>query len=161
MKQIQLNYIIEKNTIALIPVKKVDFYTVALTTLGKVYVKQTPFEIIKKSCLEEFVTYEGRKNAVQKLTNFKNKVPIPISTSRNIFSFPTISPVSPDCVWLFYHHIKGVEEDRKKNPSKSIIHFINGTSLELDISHYILQQQFYKTAVCKNMFDIKMQTANE
>lgn len=153
------DYVVQKNAIALLPAKSMEYHTIVLTTDKKLYIKLTPFEIIKNSCLQEFATYEGRKRAIQQLTNFKNKVPIPINTSQDIFGFPTSSPIKDDCIWLFYHHIKELEDNHKngsvKGKAKSTVHFLNNTLLPLDISYFILHQQYYKTTVCKNMFDSK------
>lgn len=160
MKQIREKYVIEEITQALTPAQHVDYQTIVETTRGKIYVKQTPIEIIKHSCLEEFMTYEGRREAVQKLTGYKNKVPILVNAGKGTFIFPTISPISPECTWVIYHHIKKIEDNQKKKKAekkaKSIIHFFNGMSLEVDISHYTLQNQIYRASICKNMYDLKM-----
>ncbi|WP_405098912.1 competence protein ComK [Oceanobacillus sp. FSL H7-0719] len=150
------DYTIQDNVIALLPANSNEYRTIVLTSNEKLYIKLTPLEIIKASCYHNFSSYEGRREAVKYLTNFQNKVPIPVNTSGGIYAFPTKSPTNDDCVWLFYHHIKSIVDNQKggmKSEFPSTVHFVNNTELPLNISHFSLSHQFYRTAVCKSMFD--------
>lgn len=153
-------YTIQGNAIALLPAKSIEYRTIVLTSNEKLYIKLTPLEIIKASCYQNFSSYEGRREAVKHLTDFQKKVPIPVNTSQDIYAFPTKSPTSEDCVWLFFHHIKKIVDNHKEGMEcefPSTVHFVNNTKLSLNISHFSLRHQFYRTAVCKNMFDSKKQ----
>jgi len=152
------DYTIQSNSIALLPAKCIEYHTIVLTSNEKLYIKRTPLEIIKASCYQNFSSYEGRREAVKHLTDFQKKLPIPVNTFQDIYAFPTKSPTSDDCVWLFYHHIKKIVDNHKIDMEcefPSTVHFVNNTELSLNISHFSLSHQFYRTAVCKNMFDAK------
>lgn len=157
MKEIYSEYIINEETLALIPAKGNAYRTIVLTTTGELYIKQTPLKIVDKSCLREYTSYEGRRKAVTYLTGFKMKVPIPINTSLNIYGFPTMSPRRYDCIWLFNQHIRHIEDNGKRVTSdktiQSTVHFINGVELALEVSSNSLQHQRFRTAMCKNIFD--------
>ena len=155
LKKVLSDYIIGEDSIALLPAKSIEYDTIVYTSTGKLYVKMTPFEIIKASCLKEIATYEGRRQAVQRLTDFKHKVPILINSLKNIFSFPTASPANDDCIWFIYHQIKDIENNHKSGhvdgQLKSTVYFTNDTKLSLDISFFTLQQQYFRTAVCESL----------
>jgi competence protein ComK len=68
-------------------------------------------EIIENSCLYYGSSYEGRKDAVKYRTDFRRKLPIPISISRNIYAFPTHSPDDYKCAWIFHRFIKCIIPD--------------------------------------------------
>ena len=156
--KVQNKYTVQGNAFALIPAKSMEYYTIVLTSTEKLYIKQTPIEIIKASCFQDFSSYEVRREAVKYLTDFQNKVPIPVNTSQDIYAFPTKSPSSNECVWLFFHQIKKIVDNRKHGLAENLpstVHFVNETKLSLDISYFSLNQQFCRTAVCKNMFDLE------
>lgn len=115
---------------------------------------QTAIQLIKKSCLTNVhSTYQGRRHAVQANFNFKRNVPIPINHREYICVFPTESPSSPNCIWLFYNHIDDIEFFRKTKTS--IIHFSNGTTVTILISPHNLQQQFLKAGHVLSRMNMK------
>lgn len=73
---------------------------------------------------------------------FKQNVPIPINHREYICAFPTESPSSPNCIWLFYNHIDDIEFLKKSK--KATIHFSNGTTTTIHISPHKLKQQLLK-----------------
>lgn len=146
MKIVLNHYEINKKTMVLIPVSNWEYSTLVLEADGKrLYVKETPFQLIKDACLKGGSTYEGRRAAVVKLTNIKNKVPIPINPYEQICAFPTHSPYQFNCHWIFFEHIASIHP---KQPSQSIIIFQNFEELVVPISYYTLQKQMHRTADC-------------
>lgn len=149
MNKIHNEYEITPDTMALISIAHVDYATLVRERHQTLYVKMTPFQIIKAACLEGGSTYEGRRKAVTYLTGAIQKVPIPINPRRNIFAFPTHSPTSFECSWIFYHHIKSiVPSHQTSNRTQSIIQFKNQSELPMNESHYLLEKQYTRTAIC-------------
>ncbi|MED1409474.1 MULTISPECIES: competence protein ComK [Bacillus] len=104
---------------------------------------QTALQLIKKSCLTHVhSTYQGRCAAVQAKFNFKQNVPIPINHREYICTFPTESPSSSNCIWLFYNRIQDIEIFKKTKQAK--IYFSNGTTVTIQISPHKLSQQLWK-----------------
>src|SRR5699024_12209027 len=95
MKQIESKYIINKETVAILPAKQIEYHAVVTEGNQTVFVRQTPLELVKAACLANWCTYEGRRQAVMHHTGFKQKVPIPISINHEIFAFPTHAQLPP------------------------------------------------------------------
>ncbi len=108
--------IISNSTMMLEPCKHPSYYTKVIDSSGNhLYSCQTALQLIKKSCLTNVhSTYQGRRKAVQTNFHFKQNVPIPINHREYICAFPTESPSSPNCIWLFYNHIDDIEFFKKK-----------------------------------------------
>lgn len=157
MIEIKSEYIITKDASALIPAKSIEYNTIVLTSREKLYIKMTPLEIIKNSCLHDLASYEGRREAVKHMMDYQKKIPIPINTSQEIYAFPTMSPSNDECIWLFFHQIKKVVDNRKHGSKEeeyaSTIHFADNSQLSIDVSHFSLQQQLQRTAMCKNIIE--------
>ena len=103
--------IISNSTMMLEPYKHPYYRTKIIDSSGNhLYSCQTALQLIKQSCLTNVhSTYQGRRNAVQTNFKFKQNVPIPINHREYICAFPTESPSSPNCIWLFYNHIDDIE----------------------------------------------------
>ena len=151
MKTVLTTYTIGSQTLALLPAKQIDYDTVVIKQSGTKYVRQTPLKLIKAACYDDWTTYEGRRQAVTHHTNFKQKVPIPISIDKGIYLFPTHSPRSIHNSWIAYQHIAFIKKAPQHNPTgpaQSIIHYKNGQTLQLDISMHILKAQIQRTFEC-------------
>ncbi|THE09924.1 competence protein [Bacillus timonensis] len=149
MNQIQSYYEITHQTMAIQSVAEIEYSAIVREEDKTILVRQTPLQIIKAACLEGGASYEGRRKAVTHLTGAMQKVPIPINPRRKIFAFPTHSPTTFECNWIFFHHIKSI--DLPKVPSstiQSLIHFKNNQSLSMNESYYVLQKQYQRTAMC-------------
>jgi len=150
MIKILPHYSIHSNTMALLPTNHVNYQTIVKEPNRHIYVKQTPFQLIKQACLERFTTYEGIREAVQHHTGFQRKVPIPISPHSNIYFFPTHAINHSDCCWVSYHHvlrIKKYHKDHPNDPSSTIL-FKNGKILHLHLSPFVLNKQMERTLEC-------------
>ena len=161
MKNIQLTYEVNPHTMAILPAKEIEYSAIIKEEHQILYVRQTPLQIIKAACLDGGSTYEGRRKAVTHLTGAVQKVPIPINPRRNIFAFPTHSPNAFECNWIFYHHIKSIVPSlQTSNTTQSIIQFKNQLELLMNESHYLLEKQYTRTAMCVLQYATqdKMQT---
>ncbi|MCC3359634.1 competence protein ComK [Bacillus sp. REN16] len=149
MKIIHPTYEVNPLTMAILPAREIEYSAIVKEVHRIIYVRQTPLQIIKAACLEGGATYEGRRKAVTHLTGAIQKVPIPINPRRNIFAFPTHSPTAFECNWIFYHHIKAiVPSQQTSNTTQSIIQFKNQQELPMTESHYLLEKQYTRTAMC-------------
>jgi competence protein ComK len=154
MTTIQANYLPTERTIALFPAKQIDYETIALEENRKIFIKKPAFEIIQKACIRYGASYEGRRNAVVELTGYKQKVPIPISIHKNIYTFPTHSPKNYECIWLFTKHIQAAFplSTRKSADAKSMILLANNQQFPLPLSHYMIRKQIERTRQCTDLF---------
>lgn len=141
------NYLINENTLALLPAEQIDFDINVLETAQIIKVRKTSLELINAACYTEWSTYEGRRQAVIHHTRFKRKIPIPINIKKGIYFFPTHSPTSIHNKWISYKQIDKITED-PCNPIKAIIIFRNGTKLSVNISYHILDKQMQRTFEC-------------
>lgn len=150
MNEIFKDYTINPQTFALLPAKQIDYETTVIEQDKQFFVSKTPYQLIKEACLDYYSTYEGRRTAVMHHTNFKKKVPIPISLSRNIYAFPTHSTTDIECIWIFPNHIQSIKQvSSVKTPHfQSVITFKNGQQLPLNVSHHILDKQMQRATIC-------------
>lgn len=143
---IHTSYQTNEQTIALCPVKEMDYDTLVIEKHETYKVKKTPLQLIKKACIANWSTYEGKRQAVIHHTNFRHKVPIPIDLEKNIFAFPTHSPSAFECHWIFFSHIAHIH--KTEQPNQTLITFKNKKQLSLSISHYIFKKQYERTLAC-------------
>ncbi|MRH43333.1 competence protein [Aquibacillus halophilus] len=150
MNDIFTSYHVNYRTMAIIPATHFDYQTIVLESGKKLFIKQTPLEIIKVACLDGGASYDGRRAAVMYQTSCHRKVPIPINPSKNIFTFPTHSPSQLQCKWIFYNHVKIIKPyySSKSLIPQSIITFKDGQQIIVDESYYILEKQMQRTAIC-------------
>jgi len=71
---IKTAYKINEQTIALCPAKEIDYNTIVFEQEKTYHVKKTPLELIKDACIENWSTYEGKRQAVIHHTNFTERV---------------------------------------------------------------------------------------
>lgn len=146
MTTIQATYIINRNTYALRPAKAIHYDTIVIEKNKVIYVQQTPMMIIDHSCRHlACSTYEGRRRAVMSLTNFYQKVPIPISIQQQIYFFPTHSSKHIDNCWLSFSSIQHVHLQTAFKHPETFIQFQDGQSLTINVSKHTLQTQVDRT----------------
>lgn len=150
MKNIIDYYEINGSTMALLAVAHTDYSTLVLEEARQFFVRQTPTQIVKAACIEGGASYDGRRISVKHQIGAKQKVPIPINPKENIFAFPTHSPKTFECCWIFYHHVKyfTMFTAPSDQTTQSKLIFKNGQTITLSESHYILEKQMQRTALC-------------
>lgn len=144
-------YVIDEHTYALIPAKSIDYETIIKDGNGIKYVKDTPFNLVRKSCRDYWGSYEGNREAVIHHLNFIQKVPIPICIRKGIYLFPTHSPSHLDNHWIAFKHVASIHkgpQQSSKSPASSIITFTNGRTITLHVSLYSLNIQMQRTFKC-------------
>lgn len=106
-------------TMALIPIAQANFQCLVLEQDQELLVDQPPLQLIQQACLKHYATYEGRKKAITKQHGFKRKVPIPIDPKQGIYAFPTHTPTSYHCHWIFLEHILRLTPDTANESSEA------------------------------------------
>ncbi|KMJ56400.1 competence protein [Bacillus sp. LL01] len=144
---ILLSYEINRNTMALLPAFHTDYDTIVLESDHTYYVKETSQKMIEKACIEGGSTYKGRGEAVSTLINVHSKIPIPIDPTDHLYIFPTHSPTSMVCVWIFYHHITTFKP-LPNSSNKTLITFTNAEQHTLDVSYPTFEKQMQRTSYC-------------
>ncbi|WP_053218269.1 competence protein ComK [Virgibacillus senegalensis] len=163
MNNVQKDYQINKQTMALMTAFQIEYETVVIERKRRLYIRKPPLELIKKGCLNGGSSYDGRRSAVTYLTGSMKKVPIPISPENNIIAFPTCAPDSLSCHWIFYQHIFDIMSAPKKEKlaAQSIIVFHNGFKLPMEESSHILNKQYNRAAIADIKLSSYMKTAQE
>lgn len=146
-------YHINERTLAILPAKQMTYDSIVIEQEQTLHICQTPFQIIKTSCKNDWTSYEGRRQAVIHHMHFTHKVPIPISLIKNLYFFPTHSPHNIHNCWIGAHHIAHITKHPHSGKRKSIIQFKCGQTISLDVSAYTLQQQTQRTFAC--MYQIR------
>ncbi|MDQ0254480.1 competence protein ComK [Evansella vedderi] len=145
------DYQINQNTMAILPVTHIDYYTIIFETNALFYVKKTTRELMRSACVRGGASFEGRQIAVTSKTGINRKMPIPINPDLGIYAFPTLSAKSFHCCWLFPAHIQSIEANPDKE-KQSIVTLKNKHKIVLDTDKTILRQQMYRTSYCILVF---------
>ena len=103
-------------------------------------------KIIKYNCSFYGSSYTGRCEGTKVLTGIKTKYPVIIEESRKIIFFPTSSVRTKNSIWLSFDHIKEIH----KNGKNSRVIFKNGRSINVPISYYSLNNQYYRASLLKS-----------
>jgi competence protein ComK len=148
MIEVNENYEISPMTIPILPAYHENFQSRILDLQGEFYSSQPPLKLIEKACLEGGSSLEGRKKSLQHKKSFVQCPPIPINPLEDIYTFPTWSPDSYECIWLFYEHIQ-YYHPKKAN---TLITFHNQQQLEVQISKAVMDKQMARTESCIVMF---------
>ncbi|MFP5110872.1 competence protein ComK [Bacillaceae bacterium C204] len=105
-----------------------------------------PLDIIKKSCIYFGVDYESRKRGTRQLIGYYRKLPIIIEPTNNIYFFPTVSPLIPECIWISFEH---VESYRRVSAQKTMIIFRNKQSHIFPVPVSTIEGQMLRTSLLK------------
>lgn len=137
-------YEINSGTLALIPIN--DKITRVVELENSFLVSCSIHKIVDNSCRIFGSSYNGRSEGTKTLLGCNYKAPIIVSEANSIIFFPTTSPRSEKCCWLSLNHIV----DYKKKEQKSVVNFHNKQQLELDISYFVLENQYYKATMLES-----------
>lgn len=143
------NYRITPDTMAIFPLYDVMYQSSILEYDQTITSEEKPIDIIKENCLHYGSSYHGRKVAVQHHLEFRQKIPVPIQPTKNIYTFPTQAATSFNCIWLFFHAIKHIENREQL----STITFINGQTVNIETSYYTIQKQYNRAGMVKVLME--------
>lgn len=147
-----MNYEINEETLAILPLEGNKCR--AVEKENEYYIESKSFSVVEHSCEYFGSSYSGRHNGTKKLTGLKYKSPILVEESTRLIVFPTHSPRNEECIWLVLNKIK------KCYPSKitnmSIIEFISGDKLEIDVSYQIINNQILRATRLKVLIEERL-----
>ncbi|WP_179865557.1 MULTISPECIES: competence protein ComK [unclassified Bacillus (in: firmicutes)] len=152
-------YEINKSTMAIIPEFTVDLVVISkvLESNDNFYVLMKPIEIIERSCAYFGSSYRGRREGTKQMISITHKPPIAISSMNQIFFFPTSSSLKVECSWISYNHVSNFKGGKY---NRSIVEFFNGVELPLDISRGSFENQLYRTAHLRAIYEDRLNQEN-
>lgn len=132
------DYMITDDTLAIIPFGRGKSTILEMNDVFDV--ELSPRMILKKNSLMYGCSYDGRKESYNYVTGSCYKSPIILSEKNCLLLFPTASPRVNTCSWINLVNIKNILKDGRTG--YGLIEFKNGYILELDISFYVLNNQY-------------------
>ncbi|UPM53478.1 competence protein ComK [Gottfriedia acidiceleris] len=152
-------YEINKSTMAIIPEFTVDLVVISKVyeTDDHFYVLMKPIEIIERSCAYFGSSYRGRREGTKQMISITHKPPIAISSMNQIFFFPTSSSLKVECSWISYNHVANF---RGGKYNRSVVEFFNGVELPLEISRGSFENQLYRTAHLRAIYEDRLNPEN-
>lgn len=132
------DYMITDDTLVICPNGK--YGSIVFEKNGSFPLEISPRVVINKNCLMYGSSLIGRYESTAFCVGNRYKMPLVISEVNNIILFPTRSPRLRSCIWVNFFNIKTVLKDELDN--HGIIEFIDGTKFDLDISFYVLNNQY-------------------
>ncbi|UOY92081.1 competence protein ComK [Ectobacillus sp. JY-23] len=144
------SYIINKDTIAVLPVTRVGKPTISMVIEEEqvIYILQEPVDIIKTSCRSYGSSLEGRIEGTRELIGTVNKAPIVIHD--RLYYFPTTSYTREDCAWISHSH---AAKSKPLSPKTLLLKFINGQTIKLPMSHQSFTNQLNRTAQLRSVYE--------
>ncbi|WP_054636905.1 competence protein ComK [Thalassobacillus sp. C254] len=151
------NYIVNKDTLALVPYFKGEAKTLIYEKGKKpILAKKTPLKILDDACIAGGASLEGRNKAVRERTNIQKKRPVPVNLDHMIYAFPVMSYLATDNEWVFIHHLIGFEHATpSKGKGKTVLTFSDQQKLTVRASKYSIKQQMQRTHSCIVEFNPK------
>ncbi|MDM5153787.1 competence protein ComK [Bacillus sp. DX1.1] len=146
------NYVVNKKTMALLPVILGDkrIVTRVIEVEDSFFVYQKPLDIVERSCRRHGSSFLGRKEGTKELANITHKAPIAISPTDQLYFFPTYSYSRKECAWLSHFHIANSKELADGN---LIIRFINGFAVKIEMSKSSFENQQNRTAKLRTEYE--------
>lgn len=131
-------YMITDDTYAILPngPKK----SIIIEEENQFYIDISPRVVIKKNALMYGSSMDGRVEGSIYSIGSSYKTPIMLSEKNCLLLFPTSSPRLRSCMWINLINVKNILKDGKTG--NGIVEFKNGTFLYLEISFYILNNQY-------------------
>lgn len=131
-------YEVNRETIAIIPVS--ETVSRVIEENETFLVNKSTTDIIDDSCKYFGSSYLGRHEGTKRLIGINYKSPIIVEETKEIIFFPTSSPRFNDCHWISLDKIVKHE----KSVHGSVITFINGEKIEINISSLSLENQILR-----------------
>ena len=133
-----MNYIINSNTVALIPINNKITRVIEKDT--SFIINESTMKIIENSCGYFGSSYLGRHKGTKILTGINYKSPIIIEESKNIIFFPTTSPRDINCAWISLYYINRYT----KKENKIEVLFENGEKYIFNMSYGSFDNQYLR-----------------
>lgn len=141
-----MNYEINKETLAIIPIEETKSKVVELNS--EYIVNTTPYKIMENSCMYFGSSIKGRLDGSKGILGSVYKPPILVEESRNIVFFPTMSPQLANNCWISLNNIK----DYKNDGFSTIINFDNNKQIKLDIPFLSIENQILRATRLQSIY---------
>ena len=138
-------YEINSSTLAVLPVD--ETISKVLEEETEYIVNQPTMKIIDDSCKFFGSSFRGRSEGTKSLIGGNYKLPVVIEESRDIIFFPTASPRLRECAWISLNNLV----DYQKNKQHSLVKFKNGSTLNVEISIFSLENQVLRASRLENV----------
>ena len=154
--EIQFTYVINQNTVAILPEFKYGgAKALIIENYKQFYVSKSPTQIIEASLLQYGSSLSGAKSSSQHFLGQIRRHPIMICSKLDIFFYITSSMKNPDAVWISGAHTKQI---RKMSNKRTQIQFVNGDFIEIDGKYKSVQSYYHR---CLELKKIQMETIFE
>ena len=150
-----MDYEINDETLAVLPIS--DNKCRVVENSNEYYIDTNSFDVIEHSCEYFGSTFLGRHVGSIKMLGSRYKTPIIIAETDSIIVFPTHSPRNKECIWICLNNINKIY---KTNNDKTVIEFVSGDILELNISYNVVNNQILKATRLKHIIDERKNTLN-
>ncbi|MET1015123.1 MAG: competence protein ComK [Paenisporosarcina sp.] len=127
---------IDTDTLVIQPIFENALKTHIITTHGSYTSSFSQLELLNLACMRYFSTYEGRIQASRFQTSFHRKTPLLVAEN-GIEAFPTMSPLKPDCMWIFNHTFKVKFHTNKS----TLLQYENGIEIVVNASIHTIEKQ--------------------
>jgi competence protein ComK len=132
------NYVINRDTLAILPNGKGK--SLVYDGLEVYEVNMSPTLLIKRNCLLNGSSYEGRLKSSDYLINCKYKTPILVNDKHNLIFFPTNSTRLQTCSWISCGIIVKIYRSER---GTSIL-FNTDVVITINISFYVIYNQYLR-----------------
>lgn len=147
--QAVLNYKVYDGTEAFACINHPIYPTKIYDETGVYYTKQSIHSLLDEACIHGGADYNGRINSVRKKFKYKRLTPLPLDPYYGIYAFPTCSPKTKDCVWVFDSHVHSFKQISNNNIE---VTFESGNTLVATISKDFFKEQLENTSLCARHF---------
>lgn len=139
-------YEFNKGTLAIIPNGKES--SLIYEDESRYIIEDSPLNIMEGSCKYFGSTFDGRIQGAKDILGAEYKVPIIIEDSNNLVVFPTSSPRSNDCCWIFLNRVDNIY--RIDNDNTKIV-FDNEREIIVPCSFRSIENQFSRASRLKTV----------
>ncbi|RFU71066.1 hypothetical protein D0469_03775 [Peribacillus saganii] len=128
-------YKVSRSTMGLAPALHPQFQTIIYDVKG-IYLTHKPIRmLLNEACLNGGAGYSGRLESARWLLKHYKKTPLLICPLQRIYAFPTLSPKSHDCMWIFPRHLENFDDETLT------VTFRNGATLVVNCSPHVFHKQ--------------------
>ncbi|WP_180954183.1 competence protein ComK [Bacillus sp. M6-12] len=128
-------YKVSRSTMALEPAQHPLYQTKISDLKGTYYTRKSIRMLLNEACLNGGAGYSGRLESARWLLKHYKKTPLLICPLQRIYAFPTHSPKSHECMWIFPRHLQSFDD------ATHTATFKNGTKLIVNCSPHVFHKQ--------------------
>lgn len=150
-----MDYLINENTCALVPIKQT--VTKIIENNKEYRVNCDIYTIVNNSCKFYGSSYNGRIEGSKNLLGKIYKIPIIIDERNNITFFPTTSPRLSNNMWIAFNNIL----ELKKKDKNTLILFKTGKKFIIRIPYNQIYNQMVKASLLNSVLNVRTSLKKE